>query len=194
MAKVTWKPGTLMAPVPPALISCAYGGKDNLITIAWTGIINSEPAKTYISVRPSRYSYDLIKNSGEFVINMPSSHIVRSIDFCGVKSGKDIDKFAACRLTREAASIVSCPMVAESPVSIECKVTEIVPLGTHDMFIADILAVHIDERYIDEKGKFHPEKCAFAAYAHGQYFALGKKIGSFGYSVKKKKAKPTRKK
>ncbi len=188
MAKITWKPGTLMAPVPPALISCAHGGKDNLITIAWTGIINSEPAKTYISVRPSRYSYDLIKNSGEFVINMPSSHIVRSIDFCGVKSGKDIDKFSACRLTREVASVVSCPMVAESPVSIECKVTEIVPLGTHDMFIADIVAVNIDERYIDEKGKFHPEKCAFAAYAHGQYFALGKKIGSFGYSVKKKKA------
>ena len=187
MKKVTWKPGTLMAPVPPALISCAHGGKDNLITIAWTGIINSEPAKTYISVRPSRYSYDLIKQSGEFVINMPSSHIVRSIDFCGVKSGREIDKFAACKLTREKATKVSCPMVAESPVSIECKVTEIVPLGTHDMFIADIIAVNIDERYIDEKGKFHPEKCAFAAYAHGQYFALGKKIGSFGYSVKKKK-------
>lgn len=187
MKKVTWKPGTLMAPVPPALISCAHGGKDNLITIAWTGIINSEPAKTYISVRPSRYSYELIKQSGEFVINMPSSHIVRSIDFCGVKSGKDLDKFAACGLTREKASVVSCPMVAESPVSIECKVTEIIPLGTHDMFIADIVAVNIDERYIDEKGKFHPEKCAFAAYAHGQYFALGKKIGSFGYSVKKKK-------
>lgn len=187
MAKITWKPGTLMAPVPPALISCAHGGKDNLITIAWTGIINSEPAKTYISVRPSRYSYDLIKQSGEFIINMPSSHIVRSIDFCGVKSGRDLDKFAACRLTREKASVVGCPMVAESPVSIECKVTEIVPLGTHDMFIADIVAVNIDERYIDDKGKFHPEKCAFAAYAHGQYFALGKKIGSFGYSVKKKK-------
>lgn len=187
MAKVTWKPGTLMAPVPPALISCAHGGKDNLITIAWTGIINSEPAKTYISVRPSRYSYDLIKESGEFCINMPSSHIVRSIDFCGVKSGREIDKFAACKLTREKASVASCPMVAESPVSIECKVTEIVPLGTHDMFIADIVAVNIDERYIDERGKFHPEKCAFAAYAHGQYFALGKKIGSFGYSVKKKK-------
>ena len=193
MAKVTWKPGTLMAPVPPALISCAHGGKDNLITIAWTGIINSEPAKTYISVRPSRYSYDLIKESREFCINMPSSHIVRSIDFCGVKSGKDIDKFSACKLTREKASIVSCPMVAESPVSIECKVTEIVPLGTHDMFIADIVAVNIDERYIDERGKFHPEKCAFAAYAHGQYFALGKKIGSFGYSVKKKKPSKKRK-
>ena len=194
MKKVTWKPGTLLAPVPPALISCAHGGKDNLITIAWTGIINSEPAKTYISVRPSRYSYELIKQSGEFCINMPSSHIVRSIDFCGVKSGRELDKFAACKLTRQKATQVSCPMVAESPVSIECKVTDIVPLGTHDMFIADIVAVNIDERYIDEKGKFHPEKCAFAAYAHGQYFALGKKIGSFGYSVKKKKAKPTRKK
>lgn len=187
MAKVSWKPGTLLAPVPPALISCAAEGKDNLITIAWTGIINSEPAKTYISVRPSRYSYELIKKSGEFVINLPSAHIVRSIDFCGVKSGRELDKFSACKLTRQKATKVSCPMVEESPVSIECKVTEIIPLGTHDMFIADILAVNIDERYIDEKGKFHPEKCAFAAYAHGQYFALGKKIGSFGYSVKKKK-------
>lgn len=192
MAKITWKPGTLMAPVPPALISCGDGEKDNLITIAWTGIINSEPAQTYISVRPSRYSYELIKKSGEFVINMPSSHIVRSIDFCGVKSGRDLDKFAACKLTRQKASIVACPMVEESPVSIECRVTKIVPLGTHDMFIADILAVNIDERYIDEKGKFHPEKCAFAAYAHGQYFALGKKIGSFGYSVKKKKSNKKR--
>jgi len=187
MAKVTWKPGTLLAPVPPALISCAHDGTDNLITVAWTGILNTDPPKTYISVRPERFSHRLIRESGEFVINLPSQHIVRSIDFCGVRSGKTVDKFAACRLTKEPASIVSCPMVAESPVSIECKVTEIVPLGSHDMFMADIVAVNIDERYIDEKGKFHPEKCAFATYAHGQYFALGKKIGSFGYSVKKKK-------
>lgn len=187
MAKITWKSSALLAPVPPALISCACGDKDNLITIAWTGILNTTPAKTYISVRPERYSYNLIKESGEFVINLPSQHIVRSIDFCGVRSGRDTDKFKACRLTREKASQVGCPMVAESPVSIECKVTEIVPLGTHHMFIADIVAVNIDERYIDEKGKFHIEKCALAAYAHGQYFALGKKIGSFGYSVKKKK-------
>lgn len=186
MSKVTWKPGTLLAPVPPALISCSHEGKDNLITIAWTGILNSEPAKTYISVRPERHSHKMIKESGEFVINLPSRHIVRSIDFCGVRSGKNTDKFAACKLTREKASIVSCPMVAESPVSIECKVTDIIPLGSHDMFMADIVAVNIDERYIDEKGKFHIEKCALAAYAHGQYFALGKKIGSFGYSVKKK--------
>ena len=176
-----------MNPVPPALISCAADGKENLITVAWTGILNSDPPKTYISVRPSRYSYELIKKSGEFVINLPSAHIVRSIDFCGVKSGRNVDKFSACRLTREKASVVSCPMVAESPVSIECKVSEIVPLGSHDMFMADIVAVNIDELYIDEKGKFHVEKCALAAYAHGQYFALGKKIGSFGYSVKKKK-------
>ena len=186
MAKTAWKAGTLLAPVPPALISCAHNGKDNLITIAWTGIINSDPAKTYISVRKQRYSYDLIKNSGEFVINLPSQHIIRSVDFCGVKSGREVDKFSACKLTREKASQLNCPMVAESPVSIECKVTDIVELGTHDMFIADIVAVNIDERYIDEKGKFHIEKCALAAYAHGQYFALGKKIGSFGYSVKKK--------
>lgn len=186
MSKVTWKPGTLLAPVPPALISCSHEGKDNLITIAWTGILNSEPAKTYISVRPERHSHKMIKESGEFVINLPSQHIVRSIDFCGVRSGKNTDKFEACKLTREKASIVSCPMVAESPVSIECKVTDIIPLGSHDMFMADIVAVNIDEQYIDEKGKFHIEKCALAAYAHGQYFALGKKIGSFGYSVKKK--------
>lgn len=186
MSKVTWKPGTLLAPVPPALISCSHEGKDNLITIAWTGILNSEPAKTYISVRPERHSHKMIKESGEFVINLPSRHIVRSIDFCGVRSGKNTDKFEACKLTREKASIVSCPMVAESPVSIECKVTDIIPLGSHDMFMADIVAVNIDEQYIDEKGKFHIEKCALAAYAHGQYFALGKKIGSFGYSVKKK--------
>lgn len=186
MSKVTWKPGTLLSPVPPALISCSHEGKDNLITIAWTGILNSEPAKTYISVRPERHSHKMIKESGEFVINLPSQHIVRSIDFCGVRSGKNTDKFKACKLTKENASVVSCPMVAESPVSIECKVTDIIPLGSHDMFMADIVAVNIDERYIDDKGKFHIEKCALAAYAHGQYFALGKKIGSFGYSVKKK--------
>ena len=186
MAKVTWKPGTLLAPVPPALISCAHGGKDNLITIAWTGIINSEPAKTYISVRPSRYSYELIKKSGEFVINLPSAHIVRSIDFCGVKSGRDLDKFKACKLTREKASKVACPMVAESPVSIECKVSEIVPLGTHDMFIADVVAVHADEKYMDEKGKFHLELAEPIVYSHGSYVTTGETIGTFGYSVKKK--------
>ena len=189
MAKVKWKAGTLLSPVPPALVSCGDGEKDNLITVAWTGIICSDPAKTYISVRPERYSYDIIKKTGEFIINLPSSHIIRSIDFCGVRSGRDIDKFESCRLTRERASQLSCPAVAESPVSIECKVTDIVKLGSHDMFMADIVAVNEDERYIDEKGKLRIEQCSLAAYAHGSYFALGKKIGSFGYSVKKKRRK-----
>lgn len=192
--KQVWKPGALLAPVPPALISCSHNGVDNLITIGWTGILNTDPAKTYISVRPERFSYNLIKESGEFVINLPSSHIIRSIDFCGVRSGKDVDKFKVCKLTKEKASIVNCPMVAESPVSLECKVTDVIHLGTHDMFMADIVAVNVDERYIDEKGKFHIEKCSLAAYAHGQYFALGKKIGSFGYSVKKPTTKNSKKK
>ena len=186
MAKVAWRGGAMLSPVPPALITCSDGERDNVFTVAWTGIVNTIPPKTYISVRKERYSHDLIKQSGEFVINLPSQHIIRSIDFCGVKSGRELDKFSACKLTREKATKLNCPMVAESPVSIECKVTDIVELGSHDMFIADIVAVNIDERYIDENGKFHVEKCALAAYAHGQYFALGKKIGSFGYSVKKK--------
>lgn len=187
MSKIIWKGGTLLAPVPPALVSCSDGQRDNLVTVAWTGIINSEPPKTYISLRPERFSYDIIKKSGEFVINLPSSHIIRSIDFCGCRSGRELDKFAACSLTREQASIVGCPTVAESPVSLECRVTDIIELGSHHMFMADIVAVDVDERYVDEKGRLHMEKCSLAAYAHGQYFALGKKIGSFGYSVKKKK-------
>ncbi len=188
MAKVSWKGATLLAPVPPALISCSNGETDNLITVAWTGIINSDPPKTYISVRPQRFSHGIIKESGEFVINLPSSHIVRSIDFCGCRSGRDTDKFTVCNLTKEPARLVKCPMVAESPVSIECRVTQIIPLGSHDMFMADIVGVNVDERYIDENGRLRMEKCSLAAYAHGQYFALGKKIGSFGYSVKKKKS------
>ena len=187
MSKILWKPGTQLAPVPPALVSCSDGKRNNLITVAWTGIINSEPPKTYISVRPERFSHDIIKESGEFVINIPSSHIIRSIDFCGCRSGRDIDKFEACSLTAQKSETVSCPSVAESPISLECKVYDVIPLGSHDMFLADITAVTVDDRYIDEKGKFHVEKCGIAAYAHGQYFALGKKIGSFGYSVKKKR-------
>ncbi len=189
MAKVKWRPGTLTSPVPPALISCSDGEHDNLITVAWTGITCSDPPKTYISLRPERFSYGIIEKSREFVINVPSSHIIRSIDFCGVRSGKTVDKFEACRLTKEPAAEVSCPMVAESPISIECRVTDIIKLGSHDMFMADIVAVNVDERYINENGKLKIEQCSLAAYAHGSYFALGKKIGSFGYSVKKKKKK-----
>lgn len=186
MAKVKWKSGTLLSPVPPVLVSCSDGEHDNLITVGWTGIICSDPAKTYISLRPERYSYEIIEKSREFIINLPSSHIIRSIDFCGVRSGRNLDKFKECRLTKEKANEVSCPAVAESPVSLECRVTDIIKLGSHDMFMADIVAVDVDERYIDEKGKLKIEQCSLAAYAHGSYFALGKKIGSFGYSVKKK--------
>ena len=187
MAKIKWKAGTLLAPLPPALVSCRSGGRDNLITVAWTGIIASDPPKTYISVRPERFSYDMIKSTGVFAINLPSSHISRSIDDGGVRSGRDTDKFAECRLTADEAFEIDCPTVAECPISLECRVTDVVPLGTHDMFVADIVAADVDERYIDERGKLHIEQCSLAAYAHGTYFALGKKIGSFGYSVKKKR-------
>ena len=187
MPKIKWKAGTLAAPLPPALVSCRHNGRDNLITVAWTGILASDPPKTYISVRPERFSYDMIKESGVFVINLPSSHIIRSIDFCGVRSGRDVDKFAECRLSAEQAYEIDCPTVAECPISLECRVSEVVSLGSHDMFVADIVAADVDERYIDERGKLRIEQCSLAAYAHGSYFALGKKIGSFGYSVKKKR-------
>lgn len=190
MEKQVWKGGALLAPVPPVLVSCGTMEAPNVLTIAWTGTLNTKPAKTYISVRPERFSYPLIKESGEFVINLPTSALVRSIDLCGVKSGKDTDKWEAAGLTPQAASQLSAPMVAESPVSIECKVCEVVPLGTHDMFIADIVAVNVADDLIDQNGRLHIERAGLCAYAHGQYFALGKKIGDFGFSVKKKKKKP----
>ena len=189
MSKVKWKGGTLLAPVPPVMVSCGDMESSNIITVAWTGIINSEPPKTYISVRPSRHSYNIIKERGEFVINLTPSRLVRSADWCGVYSGKNVDKFAKCKLTKEEANEVSAPVIAECPVALECKVTDIVPLGTHDMFVADIVAVDVAEELIDEKGKLHLEKAGLTAYAHGDYFALGKKIGSFGFSVKKKQNK-----
>lgn len=189
MSKVKWKGGTLLAPVPPVMVSCGDMESSNIITVAWTGIINSEPPKTYISVRPSRHSYNIIKERGEFVINLTPSRLVRSADWCGVYSGKNVDKFAKCKLTKETANEVAAPVIAECPVALECKVTDIVPLGTHDMFVADIVAVDVAEELIDEKGKLHLEKAGLTAYAHGDYFALGKKIGSFGFSVKKKQNK-----
>lgn len=187
MPKVSWKGGALLAPVPPVLVSCGTLERPNLLTIAWTGIINTQPPKTYISVRPTRYSYNLIKSSGEFVINLTTAELVRAADFCGVRSGKDIDKFALMELTPQEATKVSSPMLEQSPVSLECRVTEIIPMGSHDMFISDIVAVNIDPQYIDKDGKLHLERCSLAAYAHGEYYGLGKKLGSFGFSVKKKK-------
>lgn len=189
MEKVQWKGGTLLAPVPAVLVSCGSMDKPNALTIAWTGIINSDPPKTYISVRPSRHSYEIIKQSGEFVINMMPSSFVRAVDYCGIKSGKNEDKLTKMKLTAEECTHISCPQVAECPISLECKVTDIVPLGSHDMFMADILGVNISADLIDERGRLKIEQAGLMAYAHGTYFALGKKIGTFGYSVKPKRAK-----
>lgn len=185
MAKVVWKPGTLLAPLPAVLVSCGTMESANIFTVAWTGIINTHPAMTYISVRPSRHSYGIIKESGEFVINLTTSAMCRSVDFCGVRSGSKYNKFDKCSLHKEKSSVVSAPLVSESPLSLECRVKEIKHLGTHDMFIAEIVAVDIEERFVDSKGKLNLQQAGLLSYAHGEYFATGRKLGDFGYSVRK---------
>lgn len=187
MSKIEWRGGAMLAPVPPALVSCGDMEKSNIVTVAWTGILNTIPPKTYISLRPERYSYDIIKNSGEFVINLTTAELVRSADWCGARSGRKYDKFAECGLSKEKAFEVDCPVISQSPLSLECKVSEVVRLGSHDMFIADIVAVDVDDSLLDAEGKLHMERAHLVAYAHGEYYELGKKLGSFGYSVKKKK-------
>ena len=161
--------------------------KSNIITVAWTGIINTNPAMVYISVRPTRYSYNLIKDQGEFVINLTTKNLVKVTDWCGVKTGAKVDKFKEMKLHKEKANFVKCPMIKESPVSVECKVKEIKELGSHTMFMAEIVAINVDEKYIDNKGAFDITKCDLMAYANGNYLAMGKKLGKFGFSVKKKK-------
>lgn len=190
MDKVIWKGSTLLAPVPPALVSCGSMQQPNMLTIAWTGILSSQPPKTYISVRKERYSYELIQQSKEFIINLPTTAMVRNIDYCGVKSGRNENKFETTGLTPIAVEGFACPLVEESPVSLACRVTDVVPLGSHDMFIADIVSVHVTPELIDKDGRLRLAKAGLCAYAHGEYFALGKKIGDFGFSVKKKKKKP----
>lgn len=179
----------MLAPIPPAMVTCGTEEEKNVLTIAWTGIINTIPPKTYISVRPSRHSYRLIKENGEFVINLTTSSMIRAADFCGVRSGKDLDKFEACGLETEPGFTVKAPVLSQSPVSLECRVTQIIPLGSHDMFLADITAVDVDPQYLDENGKLCLSRSHLAAFAHGEYFELGKKIGSFGFSVQKKRKK-----
>lgn len=197
MAKVSWKGSTLLGPVPPTMVSCGTVEEPNVLTVAWTGIINSQPPMTYVSIRPSRYSYDLIKASGDFVINLTPSRLIRVCDYVGVKSGRDENKFEKCKLTALPCSNVTAPQIAECPVSLECRVKDIMPLGTHDMFLAEIVGVNVDEELLDEDGKLHLEQAGLASYVHGEYFAQGKKIGSFGYSVRKrpnpKKKKPEKK-
>ena len=196
MAKIKWRGGALIAPVPPAMVSCGNMEKSNIITVAWTGITNTVPPKTYISVRPSRYSYNLIKESGEFVINLTTSELIKRADYCGIYTGAKVDKFAKCGLDKVEASEVACPIIAQSPLSLECKVTDIIELGSHHMFMADIVAVDVDDSFVDAKGKLHLERAGLAAFAHGEYFELGKKIGYFGISADKKhkKGKKTSKK
>ena len=191
MAKLTWKPGTLLAPVPPALVTSGTADGPNVFTAAWTGIVCSDPPMTYVSVRPARFSYELIRASGEFVINMPTRELAKAADLCGVKSGRDTDKFAAAGLTAEPSAKVAPPSIAECPVSLECRVKEVLPLGSHDMFLAEIVSVSVDDRFLDEKGALHLEKCGLLAYAHGTYFALGKQLGTFGFSVRKKPLRRT---
>lgn len=193
MAKIKWKGGTLLAPVPPALVTCSDGERDNVLTVAWTGILNSDPPKTYVSVRPSRHSYEMIKKSGEFAINLTTKDLTRAADWCGVHTGAKVDKFERCRLTKEPANEIGCPILGESPVVLECRVCDVIPLGTHDMFMADIVAVDVDDALLDETGKLHLEHAGLVAYAHGGYYELGRRIGSFGFAVAKKKKKPNKK-
>ena len=187
MSKVQWKSGTFIYPIPAVMVSCGTMEESNIITVAWTGILNTNPAMCYISVRPERYSHNIIKENGEFAINLTTRQLAYATDWCGVKSGRDVDKFKEMKLTKEKANIISVPLIKESPVSVECKVKEIVPLGSHDMFVAEIVAIDADEKYIDEKGAFDISKCYLIAYSNGGYYPLEKKIGKFGYSVQKKK-------
>ena len=187
--KQVWKGSVLTSPVPPTLVTCEHNGVRNVFTVAWTGILCTQPPVTYISVRPERYSYELISQSGEFVINLATEELTKAVDICGVKSGRKLDKFAHLGLTCEKASKVGAPILAQSPINIECKVREVVKLGTHDMFIADIVALDVANELIDEKGRLALEKAGLLAYSHGEYYGLGKKLGSFGYSVRKKKKK-----
>lgn len=187
MNKIKWKGSALLGPIPPVLVSCGTMEHPNVLTVAWTGIINTRPAKTYVSIRPERHSYAIIKESKEFIINLPTAEMVRTIDYCGVKSGKKENKFLTQRLTALPAEDVQCPMIAQAPLSLVCKVTDCIPLGSHDMFLADILSIYVTEHLLNADGKLTLAKAGLCAYAHGEYFALGKKIGEFGFSVRKKK-------
>jgi len=189
--KQKWKGSTLLAPVPAVLVCSGKGEEKNVFTVAWTGIINSHPPKTYVSVRPERFSYNLIDNSGVFTINLPTAKMAKQLDFCGVKSGRDVDKFDVCGLDAEDCFEIDCVSIVQCPVTLECKVTDKIHLGSHDMFIADIIAVDVDEQYVVD-GKLCLDKCDLVAYSHGEYYSLGKKLGSFGYSVMKKSTKKAR--
>lgn len=188
--KKSFKPGTLLSPVPAVMVSCGDGEEKNIITIGWTGIINSDPPITYISVRKSRHSHHIIEKTGEFVINLTTEKLAFAADYCGVKSGRDVDKFKEMNLTPEACEIVKCPMIEQSPVNLECRVLEVKSYPTHDMFIAEIVAMHIDDEIVDEKGRIDMSQAGLIAYIHGEYFGIKKSpMGRFGYSVMKPKTR-----
>lgn len=191
MSKVTFKPGTMVNPVPVVMVSCGETPEEyNIITIAWTGIVNSEPPMTYISVRKSRHSHAIIERSGEFVINLSTEELAKTTDYCGVKSGREINKFHDQKLTPVKGEFVKCPMIQESPVNIECRVKEVHHYPSHDMFVADILTVHADESLMSEKGKLQLEKAKLICYNHGEYYGIQKKpLGKFGFSVMKSKTR-----
>ena len=188
MAKQTWKAGNMLYPLPAVMVSVTDDkGQDDIITVAWTGTICTNPPMVYISVRPSRFSHHMLMETGEFVINLTTEKLTRATDYCGVRSGRDVDKFKETGLTREKAEFVKAPMIKESPVSIECRVTEVKKLGSHDMFLAEVLAVHADEEYMDENNRFDLNRARPMVYSHGEYLGIGKKLGTFGYSVKKRR-------
>lgn len=188
MAKQHWKPGNMLYPVPAVMVSCGrFGVSDNIITVAWAGTVCSDPAMLSISVRPERYSYGLIRETGEFVVNLVTKELVFATDFCGVKSGRDVNKFKEMRLTPLAAQKVSAPIIAESPVNIECRVVKELPLGSHTMFVAEVVNVTVEDAYLNDSGKFELNSTGLVSYSHGEYFLLGEKIGKFGFSVQKKR-------
>ncbi len=196
LEKITWKPGTMIYPLPAVMVSCGdIEGETNIITIAWTGITCTDPAMCYISIRPERYSFDIIKEQGEFCINLTTRDLAYATDWCGVKSGRDVNKFEAMELTPLPAHHIKAPLIGESPVNIECKVKQILPLGIHHMFLAEILAVHASTAYLDpETGAFDLNRAHPICYSHGKYYQTGAFIGKFGFSVEKKKTKKRKKK
>lgn len=187
MGRQMWKPGNMLYPLPAVLVSVAdREGNTNLFTVAWAGTVCSDPPMVSISVRPERYSYHMIEETGEFVINLTTESLAYATDYCGVRSGRDEDKWRKTKLTPVRGTYVQVPMAAESPVNLECRVTQKIVLGTHHMFLAEVLAVHVDERYLDQKGRFHLDRARPLVYSHGRYFGIGRELGTFGYSVRKK--------
>ena len=189
MAKRALTGGALLAPVPAVMVSVGDEHEKNILTVAWCGTVATQPPKTYISVRPSRHSYGIIRKTGEFVINLVPASMAKTADYCGIYTGAKVDKFEKCGLTPTPCEGISAPAIAECPISIACRVTDVIPMGTHDMFLADVVSVEADEELFDAKGALHMEKAELCAYVHGAYFKLGAKIGSFGFSAAKKKKK-----